>query len=116
MKAALSIVLAGLLVTTPVKLVLAQAAEQDSTTADASLVQAPESSHLIRVPALTATTALLWQPALENHSVQEASWDWPKGVKVVLIVILSIGLAVLLYFLLKEAAAEVGEFCPAPCG
>jgi len=38
MKAALSIVLAGFLVTTPLKLVLAQAAQQDSTTADASLV------------------------------------------------------------------------------
>ena len=66
MKAALSIVLAGLLVTLPIKQVLAQAAQQDSTTAETSLVREQGSQPVIRVPALTPKTALLWQPFAEN--------------------------------------------------
>ena len=68
MRAAVSVVLAGLLVTTPLKQVLAQAAQQDSTDAETSLVREQGSQPVIRVPALTPETALLWQPLAENRA------------------------------------------------
>ncbi len=60
MKAALSIVLAGLLVTTPLKLVLAQAAQQEAATVQQT---APDSSghRLIGVPPVTDNTSRLWK-------------------------------------------------------
>ena len=67
MKAALSFVLAGLLVTTPLKLVLAQAAQQDSTTVHTtSLDNNPDAARLIHVPDVTPATAALWQPLLRS--------------------------------------------------
>ena len=77
MRATLSIVLAGLLVTTPLKQVLAQAAQQDSTTADTSLVREQRSQPIIRVPALTPEATLLWVqdsvPRLPS-SLQNRAW------------------------------------------
>ena len=66
MKAAASIVLAGLLVALPITQVAAQTVRQDSTTADASLVVQERSQHGLGVPALTPATAALWQPIAEN--------------------------------------------------
>ncbi len=58
MRVAVSIVLATTLVTTPLKLVLAQAAEQEAVSEQQT---APDSTtHLIRVPPLTHKTARLW--------------------------------------------------------
>ena len=113
MKAALSIVLAGLLVTTQLKQVFAQAAQQDSTTAEALLVQEPETSHLIRVPTPTATTALLWQPALKDHSFTDSllshravpgnqSNDSSEGFEVIVWVLLVAALVVGLYLLVNN--------------
>ena len=68
MKAAASIVLAGLLVALPITQVAAQTERQDSTTADASLVPEERSQHVLGVPALTPAVALLWQPIAENRA------------------------------------------------
>lgn len=68
MKAAASIALAGFLVALPITQVVAQAAQQDSTTADASPVPEARSQHALGVPALTPATALLWQPTAENRA------------------------------------------------
>ena len=75
MRATISLVLATALVTTPLKMVLAQAAQQDSTRAETSLV--PETSHVVRVTALTPEAALLWVqdsvPWLPS-SLQDRAW------------------------------------------
>ena len=59
---------------------------------------------------MTPATALLWQPALEDYSVQTPV-ELPKGVEVVLAVILTIGLVVGVYFLLKALVSEAAEAC-----
>ena len=74
MRAALSIVLAGLLVTTPLKLVLAQAAKQETATVQQT---APDSSshRLIRVPPITDRTAPLWRPLRTHDNLADALPD-----------------------------------------
>ena len=109
MRAAISIVLAGLLVTLPIKQVLAQAAQQDSTNAETSLVREQGSQPVIRVPALTPENALLWQPIAENRarilgepllSNRDAvsgwsDWSTEKKVLVVVVAIVLVAAAVL---------------------
>ncbi len=109
MRATLSIVLAGLLVTTPLKQVLAQAAQQDSTTADTSLVREQRSQPIIRVPALTPETALLWQPLAENHprifvepSLFDRDQDDESGNAAVIVLLLIIILVAVLTIVCKE--------------
>ncbi len=68
MKAAASIVLAGFLVALPITTVVAQTAQQDSTTAHASPLPEARSQHALGVPALTSVTAVLWQPIVENSA------------------------------------------------
>jgi hypothetical protein len=59
MRAAVSIILATMVVTTPLKLVFAQAAEQEAATVRQT---APDSAtNLIRVPPLTHKTSRLWR-------------------------------------------------------
>ena len=78
MKAALSIVLAGLLVTTPLKQVLAQAAAQDSTTVHTTSLDNNRAVRPIHVPEVTAATAPLWRAgaAHPERSTRDAI-DWP---------------------------------------
>ncbi len=64
MRAAVSLVLATTLVTTPLKMVLAQAAQQEAVSVQQT---APDSTtHLIRVPPLTHKTARLWMVSLDK--------------------------------------------------
>ena len=112
MRAVLSIVLAGLLVTTPLKQVLAQAAQQDSTTAETSV----ERERVVRVPPLTRETALLWQPlaekrpgafaepSLSNRDAVPGWRDWSDEKKVILVA--AVVVAVLLIVFCFE-----GEIC-----
>ena len=82
MRAAVSVVLATALVTTPLKLVLAQAAEQEAVSEQQT---APDNTtHLIRVPPLTHKTARLWMvssdKALLNTEFAGASFVQEGGL------------------------------------
>ncbi len=59
MRTALTVVLATALVTTPLKLVLAQAAEQEAV-GEQQTAPPDSTTHFIRVPPLTDRTARLW--------------------------------------------------------
>ena len=94
MKAALSIVLAGLLVTTPLEQVFAQAAQQEAV----SVQQTPDSSghRLIGVPPVTANTSRLWEPLASKNVFAEIFAEdgsitgpapIPDGAKAVIIVV-----------------------------
>ncbi len=85
MRAALAIVLAGLLVTTPLKLVLAQADQQQSqtTTAQETPVVAPQDSTgspaLVGVPTLErgSSAALLWLAKATAPAADSLAYDLP---------------------------------------
>ncbi len=62
MRAALSIVLAGLLVTTPLKLVLAQAAQQEAVSVQQTVPPDSSGHRLIGVTPVTANPSRLWEP------------------------------------------------------
>ncbi len=72
MKAALSIVLAGLLVTTPLKLALAQAAQQEAGVSEQQAAP-PDSSgqRLIGVPPVTNNTSRLWEPLAGKDAIAD---------------------------------------------
>ncbi len=61
MKAVLSIILAGLLVTTPLKMVLAQAAQQEAVSVQQTAPPDSSSHQLIGVPPVTDNTSRLWR-------------------------------------------------------
>ncbi len=71
MKAALSIVLAGLLVTTPLKLALAQAAQQEAVTVQQTV--APDSSghRLIGAATRDRHTSRLWEPLASKDVIAD---------------------------------------------
>ncbi len=71
MRAVLSIVLAGLLVTTPLKQVVAQVEQQDSTN-----VQDQRGTRLIRVPEVNPETAMFWRGGVIDpiDSTEEIAW------------------------------------------
>ncbi len=84
MKSALSIVLAGLLVTTPIKQVLAQADQQQSQTAaqEASVGATPDttsSEGRVGVPALKrgSSAALLWSAHATAPVADSVAYDVP---------------------------------------
>ena len=78
MRNALSIVLAGLLVTLPLEQVLAQAQQQRATTPEASLVQVQGVRPVLRVPAL----------APEARPRRSPGWsDWSNGKRTLAVVI-----------------------------
>ncbi len=103
MKVAVSIVLAVSLVALPITRVLAQAAPQDSTTAETSLVPEARSRPVLGVPALTPERALLWQPIAENRGEPSLSnpapvpgWDdWSTEKRVWVVGGIVVGLMVL---------------------
>ena len=77
MKAALSIVLAGLLITLPITQVLAQAGQQDSTTTVASFVPEERPQPVLGYPALNYGAVLVWQPPV---TVDPASILWEPSL------------------------------------
>ena len=103
MRAAVPIVLAASLVTLPITHVFAQAAPQDSTTAEALLVPEERSQLALGVRALTPERALLWQPIAENPGEPSSSnpapvpgWsDWSTEKRVLVVGGIVVGLVVL---------------------
>ncbi len=108
MKAARSVVLAGLLVILSVEQVLAQAEQQDSTTAEASLVQKQGPQPVIRVPGLTPETPPPWrsfaekplemfaEPSLSNRDVVVGWSDWSDEKKLLVVIAVGVGLLLIL--------------------
>ena len=108
MKAARYVVLAGLLVIMPVEQVLAQAEQQDSTTAEASLVQKQGPQPVIRVPGLTPETPPPWrsfaekplemfaEPSLSNRDAVVGWSDWSDEKKLLVVIAVGVGLLLIL--------------------
>ena len=104
MKAALSIVLAGLMVTTPLKLVLAQADQQQSQTAAqqtsaSKLGTSTSSTALVGVPALErgSSAAFLWSAHTTAPVADSLAYDLPyRRVSTVGWVVIVVGAIVLL--------------------
>ncbi len=71
MKAALSIVLAGLLVTTPLKMVLAQAAQQEAVRVQQTAPPDSSGHRLIGVPPVTDNTSRLWEPLAGKDGIAD---------------------------------------------
>jgi hypothetical protein len=115
-KAALSIVLAGLLATLPIKQVLAQAAQQDATSATNASIRA---ERVIGVPKVTAATAALWQPMLIDRLPsdvrrnlldirQGGGGGMSTGVTVLLTVLVAAAAIALAVFVIKNADESCG--------
>ena len=126
MRAALSIVVATALVTTPMKLVLAQAAQQEA----ASIQQTASDSsghRLIGVPPVTANTARLWEPLASEDALAGifayddsetrvpapgAPASYLSGVVArVVLVVVGIAAFLLLLFVLTCAGDGGGDIC-----
>ncbi len=122
MRAAVSLVLATALVTTPLKLVLAQAAgKQVATVQQATAQDSSRTAGLIRVPPVTDKTAQLLEPSTNedalaaifadetwpNLGVAAAPRAIPKGAKIALIVV---GVLAIL-FLLAAIDCSTGDGC-----
>ena len=116
MKAALSIVLAGLLVTLPIKQVLAQAVQQE--VGSEQQTAPPDGHRLIGVPPVTDNTSRLWQPlagkdAIADILAEDGSIPWPapaatpisKDARTAIIVAVVIALVL---FLLNSIGPEPG--------
>jgi hypothetical protein len=94
MKAALSIVLAGLLITLPAEQVLAQAAQQEAVSVQQTEPSDP-AARLFRVPPLTENSALLLgasseraqlEPSLSNRYAVPGWSDWSNGKRALVVV------------------------------
>jgi len=97
MKAALSIVLAGLLVTTPLKLVLAQAAQQEAVSAQQTAPPDSSGHRLIGVATRDRHTSRLWEPLASEDALagifayddsQTRMQRVPRAVVVVVVILL----------------------------
>ena len=106
MRTIVSVVLATVLVTTPLKLVLAQAAEQEAATVQ----QTPDSSshRLIGVPPVTDNTSRLWEPLASEDAFADIFAEdgpvlepapIPKGAKIAIyVVVVAIALVAVVAF------------------
>ena len=75
MRVAVSLVLATTLVTTPLKLVLAQAAQQQTISGQQTTAPDSSSHRPIRVPLITDRTAPLWRPLRTHDNLADALPD-----------------------------------------
>ena len=110
MRAALSIVLAGLLVTTPLKQVLAQADQQEAVSVQRTASPDSSGHRLIRVPPVTDNTARLWQhrvspspadPLFTDERVRLPQQFWPgtpTAVKIAVIIVVLVAVIALAEF------------------
>jgi len=97
MKAALSIVLAGLLVTLPIKQVLAQAVQQE--VGSEQRTAPPDGHRLIGVPPVTDNTSRLWEPLASEDAFADIFAEdgsitgpapIPKGAKIAIYVVVGL--------------------------
>ncbi len=104
MRAALSVVLATALVTTPLKLVLAQAAQQEAVSVQQTAPPNSSGHRLIGLPPVTDNTSRLWEPLAGKDAIADifaedgsmpgpALRDMPRGAKDVAIYIV-VGLVI----------------------
>jgi hypothetical protein len=123
MRSAVSLVLAATLFTTPVKLVLAQADQQEAANVQHTVALDSTRHHLIQVPPVTPETARLWElPAGTDAradvfaygggigSAQQAQQGIPLGVKIVLVVVVLAAAALVLIVVLCSGGS-LGESC-----
>ena len=118
MKAALSIVLAATLVTTPLKLVLAQAAEQEAATVQQTAPPDSSGHRLIVVPPVTDNTSRLWEPlasedALAGIFAYDDSQSRPRMPPVprAVVVVVVILLLLFIIFVIVCGDPEPGTCC-----
>ncbi len=121
MKAALSIVLAATLVTTPLKLVLAQAAQQEAVSVQQTVPPDSSGHRLIRVPPVTDNTSRLWEPLASEDAFADIFAEdgpvlepapIPKGAKIAIYIVVGLVLvAALLFGLLVLACATASDPC-----
>ena len=71
MRRAISIVLAAILVTTPLKMVLAQAAQQEAVSVQQTVPPDSSGHRLIGVPPVTDNTSRLWQPLAGKDAIAD---------------------------------------------
>ena len=99
MRAIVSLVLATALVTTPLKLVLAQAAQQEAVSVQQTALPDSSGHRLIGVPAVTDNPSRLWEPlasedALESIFAEDGSLAGPtpipKGAKIAIYVVVGL--------------------------
>lgn len=121
MRAAVSLVLATALVTTPLKLVLAQAAGQQAATVQQTTAQdSSRTAGLIRVPPVTDKTAQLLEPRTSEDALAAIFADgetWanpngpaapravPKGAKIAIYIV---GVLAILFLLAVAGCAGDG--------
>ena len=106
---AICLVLATSLVTTPLKLALAQAAQQDAATVQQTTTQdSSRTAGLLRVPPVTERTARLLHPSASEDTLADIFGEdgslagpasIPKGAKIVIYIVggLALALALFLY-------------------
>ena len=116
MKAALSIVLAGLLVTLPIKQVLAQAVQQE--VGSEQRTAPPDGHRLIGVPPVTDNTSRLWEPLASEDAFADIFAEdgslagptpIPKGAEIAIYIVVGLVLvAALLIGLLVLFSDAIG--------
>ena len=112
MRAIVSVVLATALVTTPLKLVLAQATKQEAVSVQQTVVPDSSGHRLIGVPPVTDNTSRLWQPlagkdAIADILAEDGSIPWPAPKDARTAIIVAVVIALVL-FLLNSIGPEPG--------
>ncbi len=121
MRRAISVILAAILVTTPIKLVLAQTAQQEAVSVQQTVPPDSSGQRLIGVPPVTDSPSRLWEPlasedALESIFAEDGSLAGPtpipKGAKIAIYIVVGLVLvAALLFGLLVLACATASDPC-----
>ena len=120
MRAALSIVLATALVTTPLKLVLAQAAQQEAVSVQQTVPPDSSGQRLIGVAPVTDNTSRLWEPLASEDAFADIFAEdgslatpapMPKGVRIVLTFIAVVAIVVVVLGGLVLLICATGDGC-----
>ena len=117
MRAVVSVVLATALVTTPIKLVLAQAAQQEAVSVQQTVPPDSSGQRLIGVPPVTDNTSRLWEPLASEDAFADIFAEdagpapMPKGVRTVLTVIAAVAILVVVLGGLYLLACNTGDGC-----
>ena len=124
MRAIVSLVLATALVTTPLKMVFAQAEQQEAVSVQQNALPDSSGHRLIRVPPVTDNTARLWRnpsgrallnTELADASLVEEGWfgDLSPDAKVgiVLLVIVLVAVAVYVFVAACAGGGASGGIC-----
>ncbi len=120
MRRAISVILAAVLVTTPIKLVLAQAAEQEAVSVQQTAPPDSSGHRLIGVPPVTDNTSRLWEPLASEDAFADIFAEdgslarptpMPKGVRIVLTFIAVVAIVVVVLGGLVLLICATGDGC-----